>query len=168
MTRNYVLPPIKPLFERWATKTEIPPAMMGCWQWKGAKQTWGYGVMTVNSKDRPAHHIAHELLIGPIPAGLQADHTCHTNDPTCDKSIKCPHRSCVNPFHLEWVTSAENTRRGRSNAAQTELAAKRLTCINGHLWSEHGYVMDGRKGRTCRQCVKDRSRASYLRRKALR
>jgi DNA-binding XRE family transcriptional regulator len=48
---------------------------------------------------RHAHIVYYERTRGPVPSGLQLDHTC-----------RC--RACVNPSHLEQVTSATNVRRG--------------------------------------------------------
>jgi hypothetical protein len=48
---------------------------------------------------RYAHRVVYEILVGPIPSGLQLDHIC---------SVPW----CVNPDHLEPVTAKENTRRG--------------------------------------------------------
>jgi hypothetical protein len=45
-----------------------------------------------------AHRISWELFRGPIPHGLTIDHLCEN-------------KHCVNPNHLEPVTSVENSRR---------------------------------------------------------
>jgi HNH endonuclease len=72
----------------------------GCWLWTGAKLHGGYGHMRGGTADTTAHRIAYELLVGPIPKGLEIDHLCRV-------------RACVRPDHLEPVTRAENDRRGR-------------------------------------------------------
>lgn len=59
-----------------------------------------------------AHRAAHELWIGAIPDGYTVDHLCHNDDLLCVGG-RCPHRRCVEPSHLEAVTSAENNRRRR-------------------------------------------------------
>jgi hypothetical protein len=71
----------------------------GCWEWTGARCR-GYGMATSHTgKTVGAHRYAYQSLIGPIPEGLVLDHLCRNP-------------GCVNPGHLEPVTSAENTRRG--------------------------------------------------------
>jgi hypothetical protein len=76
----------------------------GCWIWTGARTGQGYGAIqrTYGSNLVDAvHRRAYEERYGPIPAGLVIDHLCR----------KPP---CINPEHLEAVTVAVNTRRGRA------------------------------------------------------
>ncbi len=115
-----------PVRERFDAKVERAPG--GCWIWKGCVNQGGYGMFTLNGKARIAHRVAYELYVGPIPVGLTLDHTCH--DPAvCALGNLCPHRSCVNPAHLEPVTMRENTLRGGSPAA---IHAAKTKCIRGH------------------------------------
>jgi hypothetical protein len=67
----------------------------GCWQWLAHKGHDGYGRFKLNGRAYLAHRLAYELASGPIPEGLQIDHTCHA-------------RSCVNPSHLRAVTNKQN------------------------------------------------------------
>jgi len=69
----------------------------GCWEWIGTINKVGYGYLS-DGVSKLAHRFAYELLIGPIPEGLQIDHLCNV-------------RNCVNPAHLEAVTLQENMRR---------------------------------------------------------
>lgn len=70
----------------------------GCWEWV-AGTSWGYGQFSLQGGNIQAHRYAYELLVGPIPEGLDIDHLC-----------MC--RRCVNPAHLEPVTRGENNVRG--------------------------------------------------------
>jgi hypothetical protein len=105
----------------------------------------GYGLIREsNGKTRRAHRVAYELLVGPIADGLHLDHLCHTRDLSCPGGAKCLHRRCINPDHLEPVTSGENTARG-GNSRKTH-------CKNGHEFSpENTHV--SRRGRSCRACA---------------
>lgn len=70
-----------------------------CWLWQGRLGSKGYGRLDPSrGQHLLAHRFAYEHLIGPIPSGLQLDHLCRV-------------RSCVNPYHLDPVTLAENVRR---------------------------------------------------------
>lgn len=79
---------------------KIMVAPDGCWLWFGARTGGGYGHVRWDGRNRGAHRVVYEELIGPIPTGLVLDHLCRT-----------PH--CVRPGHLDPVTQAENTKRGQ-------------------------------------------------------
>lgn len=64
------------------------------------------------------HRIAHELFVGPIPAGLDIDHLCRVRD-------------CANPAHLEPVTRQENLRRGAGSGGVLQPPITEV-CGNGH------------------------------------
>lgn len=110
----------------------------GCWEWERAKvQGYGYYRPPDGPVNVRAHRYMYELLVGPIPEGLTLDHLCRV-------------RSCVNPAHLEPVTSGENTR--RATAIQTH-------CLRGHpLSGDNLYVRANR--RHCRACRRMHKRHS--------
>lgn len=110
----------------------------GCWQWVGIIRPDGYGSAYDPRIDnqRRAHRIVYELLVGPIPVGLQLDHLCRN-------------RRCVNPDHLEPVEQVENLRRGQE--------AVKDACTRGHRYTpETLYLQNG--ARTCRVCQALRQR----------
>lgn len=114
-----------------------------CWLWTGAKQNGGYGVVYTEDRRKLAHRVVYELLVGPIPPGLQIDHLCRV-------------RHCVNPNHLEPVTPRENTLRGEGRAGQR---ARQTHCIHGHPFTPENTKIEATGYRSCRTC----KRASYAR-----
>jgi hypothetical protein len=69
-----------------------------CWLWTGTLDTKGYGQFWDGQVIARAPRFAYEFLVDAIPEGLTIDHLCRVV-------------ACVNPAHLEPVTSEENTRR---------------------------------------------------------
>jgi hypothetical protein len=136
-----------------------------CWMWTGMKSTKGYGLFMLNGKRKRAHRISYELSIGPIPEGLQLDHLCRNP-------------SCVNPSHLEPVTSRENTLRGIAANPTRRNGPRHLKefCKHGHPYAGDNLLIgpdrDGKPGRRqCRACMKDaknRSRESPTYREKLK
>ena len=125
----------------------------GCWLWVGRLDKAGYAVhrLTPSSPETHAYKSAYEHFVGPVPAGLQLDHTCHTQAllvGDCAAGV-CLHRRCVNPEHLEPVTPSENTLR-------SDHAERRVThCPQGHEYTEANTIR--RSGRRyCRECHRTR------------
>jgi len=75
-----------------------------CWNWTKGISQHGYGKFTarINGKRQTfmAHRVAWECFRGQIAAGYALDHLCQN-------------KLCCNPDHLEPVTHAENSRRGK-------------------------------------------------------
>lgn len=129
----------------------------GCWEWVGGcAGRDGYGRMSVGGRMFLSHRVMYELLVGPIPEGLQLDHLCHSQDPTCPGGL-CIHRRCVRPDHLEPVTARENQMRSGSVSGRN---ARATHCPSGHPYSpENTYINPASNGRCCRVCRKAHSRA---------
>jgi hypothetical protein len=88
-----------PILERFWSKLDAQLPLVGCWEWRGARNTNGYGVFRVDGRLVLAHRFCYEQLVGPIDAGRELDH-------------RCRNRACVRPDHLEPVDHATNVRRG--------------------------------------------------------
>jgi hypothetical protein len=77
----------------------------GCWLWKGATGSKGYGSMGWGPRGAMRSYLAHRLayhwLVAPLDPSLTVDHLCYE-------------RRCVRPDHLEAVSLAENMRRSAS------------------------------------------------------
>lgn len=119
-----------------------------CWLWTRAKNAYGYGVFQLvptykgkGGKQVKAHRHAYELLVGPIPDGMQLDHLCRV-------------RSCVNPDHLQPVDNRTNALRGQGFTAKN---AKKTHCPQGHPYDEKNTYHAPKTGwRQCRTCIQAR------------
>ncbi len=131
--------PPRPLADRFWEKVQKTE---GCWYWTASLRGNGYGQIYIGERPgqsayiAPAHRVAYELLVGPIPEGLQIDHLCRNP-------------RCVNPSHLEPVTSKENSLRGVSPSA---FNSRKARCSRGHVFdglNTYRY-QNGKRG--CRTC----------------
>jgi hypothetical protein len=78
-----------------------------CWEWQSSIDVYGYGIFQRSHPKRQnvkAHRLAYELVKGPIKDNLTIDHLCYNT-------------KCVNPDHLETVTSSENSIRAAKRRA---------------------------------------------------
>lgn len=132
-----------------------------CWLWEGALDRTGYGFFQFNRQARryrfQAHRLAYELLVGPIPSGLDLDHTCHNSDLFCAGGHSCRHRRCCNPAHLEPVTRSVNLRRGRPAGTFNR---NKTHCPRGHPYDLLNTSFGSRGQRICRTCNRERQRVS--------
>ena len=127
----------------WFMDRVLPIPESGCWLWMGSctKGPYGdYGYFSYQGKRKAAHRASHEIFKGPIPEGLHIDHLCR---------VHC----CVNPYHLEAVTSRENTLRGTAPSA---MHARQTHCIHGHPLAADNmaYWEVGTRKRHCKECNK--------------
>lgn len=121
--------------ERFWSKVDVSG---DCWEWTANIGIGGrYGAFKIDNKNRPAHRIAYELVVGPIPDGLELDHLCRNT-------------KCVRPDHLEPVTHLENMRRS--------IGALRKNC------RKHDIPLVIRPwGRICTECRKESNRQYRIR-----
>ncbi len=114
-----------------------------CWPWTGCQDGNGYGMVFEDERrrGRRAHRVAYEVIVGPVPVGLQLDHLCRN-------------RLCCNPAHLEPVTKHENWRRGMSFSA---IEARQTHCKRGHALTPENLERTVTDRRSCRKCMALRS-----------
>src|SRR5690606_644759 len=120
--------------ERFWAKVAAGPN--GCIVWTasrcgGRRPGGSYGSFTAAGRRTVGAHIwAYRTMVGPVPEGMELDHTCRNS-------------LCVNHLHLEPVTQAENKR--RQGAATTH-------CPQGHEYDEANTYLDPKGKRQCRLC----------------
>lgn len=120
--------------ERLRSKIAFGPV---CWEWLAYRPDDGYGRYRCGpGSPRLAHRVVYELLVGPIPEGLQLDHLCRV-------------RHCVNPDHLEPVTGRVNVLRGDTVVAAN---AAKVECDSGHAFDAVNTYVRTNGGRLCRTC----------------
>lgn len=115
-----------------------------CWNWPGAIRASGYGAVRANLDERgfrtwAAHRAIYTILVGAVVAGIELDHLCRN-------------RKCVNPAHLEPVSSRENCLRGVSVHADN---ARKTHCKHGHEFTPENTMCVPTScgvGRKCRVC----------------
>lgn len=117
-----------------------------CWTWLGRVNNSGYGSINIMGKiGSPSlvHCFAYELLVGPIPEGMELDHSCKN-------------RRCVNPAHLEPVTHLENCKRGDTGSAWALHQREKTHCPKGHPYDLFNTYYNKNGGRQCKICKSER------------
>jgi len=137
-----------------------------CWLWT-AKLSRGYGRFWFEGRTLQAHRISYELIVGPIAAGLELDHTCHNADKSCLGGKTCQHRRCVNPAHLEPVTHRENNKRGKTGQKTGAQHRSKTHCPQGHVYDKKNTYVTPNGRRNCRECRGEAMRTWYQLNKAL-
>lgn len=135
-----------------------------CHPWTASTGSHGYGQIRDGRTVKPAHRVAWELYVGPIPDGQEVDHVHERG---------CTTKLCVNLAHLELVTKLENVRRqqaaGRMNSAPARLvsAARRRArthCRNGHPYLPENTHIRTSGARLCLTCKRESNRRYLARR----
>ena len=112
--------------------------------WTGAKNTGGYGMLSVKNRMVTASRVSYETFIGPIPEGK---YVCHT----------CDQPACIRPEHL-FVGSARDNSADRDSKGRGRNGKEgRTACPNGHPYTpENTLTQPGARGpvRKCKPCTR--------------
>lgn len=108
--------PRRAVEERLWEKVDRSGGPEACWEFNGARHTFGYGKIGIaGSGPRDAHRLVWELTHGPIPAGMEV---CH----------QCDNPPCCNPDHLFLGSRQDNvqdaTHKGRTTIGERNPMAK--------------------------------------------
>jgi hypothetical protein len=134
--RRLLVKPGTPLDEQLIARTDRGHPD-GCWVWTGATTGNGYGAISAgDGRTAVAHRVAYEHHVGKIPGDLVCDHLCRN-------------RACINPGHIELVTSGENVLRG---VGPTAVNKAKTHCLRGHPFSGRNLIITKRGWRQCRKC----------------
>ena len=109
-------------------RRNIEEGANGCWLWTRSKSCDGYGWASLGNKTHQAHRLVYVLLRGEPANGLVLDHLCRV-------------RHCVNPAHMQPVTSHINILRSELTPAGMR------NCAKGHA-----FIHNGRQ-RRCPKCL---------------
>ena len=103
-----------------------------CWLWIASKDGMGYGTVGIDGRVHRAHRVSYEAAAGPIPAGRQIDHICHTP-------------ACVRPDHLRLATHKQN----RENLVGSYANSK--SGVRGVYWNKRNRKWQGQVGHNGKQ-----------------
>lgn len=128
----------RPVEERFWEKVDTN-GPSGCWSWGGSRSSQGpgYGQILLDGHKLMAHRFSYEMLVGPIPAGMEIDHLCRN-------------MMCVNPSHLEPVTHRVNVLRG----VVPHINGDKTHCKRGHPFDEVNTYHAPSGRRACRACMR--------------
>jgi DNA-binding transcriptional regulator YiaG len=128
------------------------PDEHGCLIWTGAINSRGYACMGAFGKVQQVHRVAHVLFYGKVHDG-PLDHICTV-------------RHCVNPLHVEQVTTAENNRRAVRKRDAERVRGGVRHCPAGHPIAGDNAKPNGRGGAKCRSCANSHMREVHARTRA--
>lgn len=130
-------------------KNKIEIDNEGCFIWTAGRFKTGYGAFWYRGKQLYAHRFAWQCMIGAIPPKMVLDHYRMNPGP---RQAPCS-KACVNTEHLEIVTHAENSRRGKGGAAAAKRQLAKTHCGTCALPYAGVNLYVTTKGyRACRSC----------------
>lgn len=131
------------------------PDLGPCWEWTGARNAAGYGIISrFMFGTKLAHRVSKMLSLG---RELNGDLMHHCDNPPC-----------VRPAHLQEATHAENMADRAAKGRAFAPRAGQSHCKNGHELTPETttvYLKDGYESRRCIQCRKDYNKKQAEQRK---
>lgn len=132
----------RPLVDRFTEKYEVDQKSQ-CWEWKGCKFDYGYGLIHVGKRRHEvAHRVSYRLHCGDIPEGMIVRH-------------QCDNPSCVNPDHLLLGTYLENMADMKSKGRARILTSNQVKEVLGLLDSGYSQTVVGRMFGVSRSTIAD-------------
>lgn len=125
--------------ERLWSKVIIGPKENDCWGWSDVLSKAGYAYLGIGGRKGKkflVHRMLYEIVIRPIPEGMDLDHLCRN-------------RFCVRPDHQEPATRRVNLMRGQTLAAKHAAATH---CPQGHPYDLFNTRIAPGGGRVCKIC----------------
>jgi len=122
-----------------------------CWEFRGARDAYGYGRIYSENKELKAHRYFYEQCESPLAPGAYLQHFLPQE--------RCIGHACCNPAHLRISSSPK---------AAPPLQIKR--CPKGHPMTPENTVIEKRKGHPkarCRKCRQESWRRNSARRSAM-
>jgi hypothetical protein len=118
-----------------------------CHVWDGALDRDGYGAFYLRGANRRAHRVAWYSMHGEIPDGHVINHTCRN-------------RACVNPQHLQCVTTTANAL--KDSASLGYINSQKTHCPKGHPY-DGTESRNGKTVRICTACRREKQRIAKRR-----
>jgi len=119
-----------------------------CWNWTGARNDRGRGIMWLDRRNCYAPRIAWMLEHGEWPPDGKS--VCHS----------CDNPSCVNPAHL-WIGTAKENMEDSGRKGRTKNSNK-THCPKGHPYSGDNVIWRKEGKRRCKACQKEWQRNARI------
>lgn len=120
-----------------------------CWEWKGAKNVYGYGKITNRGRDDKAHRVSWELA-----HGKELEHGVHVLH-------RCDNPGCVNPGHLfagshrdNMLDRSKKERHPMRRFTGDDVRRMRAMRAEGKKLREIGAIYNARANVICAICTK--------------
>lgn len=118
----------------------------GCWEWQGARNQAGRGLIRFEGRTSSAPRVAWQLTFGGLPNDLYVLH-------------HCDNPGCVRPDHLWLGTQTDNMADAKAKGRVRVGHGREVICPAGHPYDEmNTYRYAPRNMRMCRACGRERAR----------